>query len=188
VTVYVSESPVVTVTASPTSICPGSSSTLTAEGADAYFWSTGESGASIVVSPTESTTYVVSGFNSAGCSSFAGATVDVDAGLCASMASSAADGQRVTEETASNLDEKNSNGDPGTISLYPNPNKGISFIKNAPKGAMMEVYNELGEKVVKGTVEGGYAEVDLNQQLKGVYLVRISHSGKVVYQTRVVRE
>ena len=188
VTVYVNQSPVVTVTASPVAICPGSTSTLTAEGADTYFWSTGESGASIVVSPTEQTTYVVSGFIGNGCSSFAQATVDVDAGLCESATSTLADGRQATDETTGNLKEPNSNEDPRTILLYPNPNKGVSFIQNAPKNAVMEVYNGLGEKVVKGTIESGYTELDLNQQMKGVYLLRISHSGRVVYQARVVKE
>ncbi|RPD94369.1 T9SS C-terminal target domain-containing protein [Aureibaculum marinum] len=41
------------------SICSGSEVTLTAEGADNYLWSTGETTASIIVSPTETTTYSV---------------------------------------------------------------------------------------------------------------------------------
>jgi hypothetical protein len=66
------------------------------------------------------------------------------------MASTSADRQQAPEQ--------NSNGDPGSILLYPNPNKGISFIQNAPKNAVVEVYNGLGEKVVKRTAEIGYTE------------------------------
>jgi large repetitive protein len=40
-------------------ICAGESATLTATGADSYEWSTGQTGASITVSPTETTVYVV---------------------------------------------------------------------------------------------------------------------------------
>jgi len=188
VTVYVNPSPAVTVTALPSSICPGSSSTLTADGADAYFWSTGESGPSIVVAPTEQTTYTVSGFNGIGCSSFAGVTVAVDSGSCATMSPTVAGRQQAREKTVDNFGHPNSNEDPGAISVYPNPNKGISFVKNAPNDAVLEVYNELGQRVGRGIMEGGSAEVNLSQQGKGVYLVRISHSGSVVYQGRVVRE
>jgi hypothetical protein len=188
VTVYVNPSPAVTVTALPSSICPGSSSTLTADGADAYFWSTGESGPSIVVTPTEQTTYTVSGFNGIGCSSFAGVTVGVDSGNCATMASTVAGGQQARQKTAGDFEQQNSNEDKGTITVYPNPSKGISFVKNAPADAVLEVYNQLGERVGNGLTQGGSAEVNLNQQGKGVYLVRISHSGRVVYQGRVVRE
>jgi hypothetical protein len=185
VTVYVNPSPLVTVTALPPSVCPGSSSTLTGDGADAYYWSTGESGPSIVVTPTEQTSYFVSGFNSFGCSSIAGVTVAVDSGNCATMPPAAA-GSRV--KTLGNSGHQNGDEDPGAISVYPNPNKGISFVKNAPNNAVLEVYNELGERVGNGIMDGGRAEVNLTQQGKGVYLVRISHSGSIVYQGRVIRE
>lgn len=183
VTVYVNPSPAVTVTALPPSVCPGSSSTLTADGADAYFWSTGESGPSIVVTPTEPTTYTVSGFNGFGCPSFAGVTVEVDSGNCTTMSSAQA-----RAKTTGDFEQQNSNEETGTITLYPNPSKGISFVKNAPADAVLEVYNECGERVGNGLMQGGGAEINLSQQGKGVYLVRISHSGSVVYQGRVVRE
>ncbi|MCX8081425.1 MAG: T9SS type A sorting domain-containing protein [Bacteroidia bacterium] len=63
----------VTVNASPTvnvnnaSICSGQSATLTATGASTYSWSTGATSNSIVVSPSVSTTYTVTG-TTAGCS------------------------------------------------------------------------------------------------------------------------
>ena len=41
------------------SICSGNSATLTASGGTSYKWSTGETTASITVSPTETTTYSV---------------------------------------------------------------------------------------------------------------------------------
>jgi hypothetical protein len=43
------------------SICQGASTTLTATGATAYLWNTGDTARSIVVSPTSSTNYVVTG-------------------------------------------------------------------------------------------------------------------------------
>ena len=50
---------------------------LTASGADAYFWSTGENTASIIVSPTKDETYYVEGFALNGCSKKASITVQV---------------------------------------------------------------------------------------------------------------
>jgi hypothetical protein len=50
-------------------ILTGEAVTLNANGADIYLWSTGASGASINVMPTETTTYTVVGTNSNGCSS-----------------------------------------------------------------------------------------------------------------------
>ncbi|HEU5292386.1 MAG TPA: hypothetical protein VFU05_17185, partial [Cyclobacteriaceae bacterium] len=51
-TVVVNSPPTITIVASPSTICPGGSSTLTASGATSYVWSTGQTGASIVVSPS----------------------------------------------------------------------------------------------------------------------------------------
>ena len=49
-------------------ICAGSNSTLNASGSfTSYNWSTGQSGASLSVSPIASTTYTVTGTNSSGC-------------------------------------------------------------------------------------------------------------------------
>ncbi len=50
------------------SICLGDDVTLTATGAVQYSWSNGESTASITVSPSTTTDYVVTGFNAANCS------------------------------------------------------------------------------------------------------------------------
>lgn len=61
--------PTLSVTASPNSICTGSSATLTASGASTYNWSTSSTATAIVVSPTTTTNYILTGTNSAnGCS------------------------------------------------------------------------------------------------------------------------
>jgi type IX secretion system substrate protein/NHL repeat-containing protein len=52
--------PVITISSTPITTC-GSSATLTATGATTYTWNTGQNGAIIVVTPTTSTTYSVSG-------------------------------------------------------------------------------------------------------------------------------
>ena len=48
-------------------VCIGNSVVLTASGADSYLWSTGETTASITVSPTSTTTYTVTGTDANGC-------------------------------------------------------------------------------------------------------------------------
>ncbi|HQQ95222.1 MAG TPA: gliding motility-associated C-terminal domain-containing protein [Bacteroidia bacterium] len=59
--------PVVSPSANPSSICIGNTTTLSAGGASAYSWSPGGlSGSPVIVSPTLTTTYTVSG-SSAGC-------------------------------------------------------------------------------------------------------------------------
>jgi hypothetical protein len=63
VSVTIGTSISINVAASPTAVCIGSSSTLTATGATTYTWSTGPTGASIVVTPTANTIYTVVGTN-----------------------------------------------------------------------------------------------------------------------------
>ncbi|WP_178988434.1 T9SS type A sorting domain-containing protein [Winogradskyella schleiferi] len=55
----------------------GNTTTLEASGADTYLWSTGETTTSILVNPTETTTYTITGFLSNGCESTAQVIVTV---------------------------------------------------------------------------------------------------------------
>lgn len=59
-------------------ICNGTSATLTATGANTYSWSTAQTGASVVVSPTVSTVYNVLGTSVSSCTNTATAVVYVN--------------------------------------------------------------------------------------------------------------
>jgi gliding motility-associated-like protein len=78
VTVTVNPTPTVTATASNTTICNGSPTTLTGGGATTYVWNPGNiSGSPIIVSPSSTTTYTVTGTTN-GCSSTAQITITVN--------------------------------------------------------------------------------------------------------------
>ncbi|MBA2612661.1 MAG: gliding motility-associated C-terminal domain-containing protein [Bacteroidetes bacterium] len=66
-TVTVNPLPTTSISASSNTICSGSSSTLSASGANTYTWSTGSSNTIITVSPASATVYTVTGTNSFGC-------------------------------------------------------------------------------------------------------------------------
>lgn len=69
VTVTINQNPVLAITTGDFSVCPGEQVTLEATGADVYSWSGGVLNAT-AFTPTTTTTYVVTGVNSAtGCSS-----------------------------------------------------------------------------------------------------------------------
>lgn len=70
-------SPTVTVTGGGSAICSGDQVTLTAAGATTYSWSAGGTGSTKTVSPTQTTTYQVTGTNAAGCENTASYTVVV---------------------------------------------------------------------------------------------------------------
>lgn len=71
VTVVVYPIPTITAVANPSAICRGSTSTLTAGGAVSYVWSpTGQTGSTVVVSPSVTTLYTVVGTNTFGCMNY----------------------------------------------------------------------------------------------------------------------
>jgi hypothetical protein len=71
--------PNVSVTASSSITCPGSSVTITANGAGTYSWNTAATTSVIVVTPSVSTTYTVNGQNGPGCGDTKTISVSVSA-------------------------------------------------------------------------------------------------------------
>jgi hypothetical protein len=70
---------VVTVNASATTICEGTSTTLTASGANTYAWMPGSlTGTTVSVSPSANTTYTVTGTNNDGCTATATLSITVE--------------------------------------------------------------------------------------------------------------
>ena len=59
-------------------ICEGSSATLTSSTMSSYNWSTGATTASITVSPTQTTTYTLTGVDANGCENQDDVTVTVE--------------------------------------------------------------------------------------------------------------
>lgn len=66
------------VNVSNSSICPGATATLTANGAVTYTWSTSQTGGSISVSPATATNYTVTGTDASGCVNSAVASVTIN--------------------------------------------------------------------------------------------------------------
>lgn len=73
-TITVTPLPVLTVSATDNTICPGTPISISASGGGTYTWNTGQSGATISVSPTTNTTYTATSTVS-GCAGSASTTV-----------------------------------------------------------------------------------------------------------------
>jgi len=78
VSITVNASPTININANPQSICIGSSTIISASGANTYSWSNGMSGSQITVSPTTSSTYTVTGTNTFNCSNTATINITVE--------------------------------------------------------------------------------------------------------------
>lgn len=118
--------PSVSISTSSVLICSGQSVTLTAMGAGAYSysWNTASAASSIVVTPSITTTYSVTGTNSSGCSYLCSYTQSVS--LCTSV--------------------ENLVSVPNAISIFPNPSNG-EFMIISSADIDLVIINELGQLV-----------------------------------------
>ena len=79
ISLIVNPNPTVTASASPTVICSGNSSTLTATGATSYTWNPGAIvGGTVTVTPGSTTIYTLTGSNAAGCTNSTTSQVSVN--------------------------------------------------------------------------------------------------------------
>ncbi len=145
-------------TASISLICKGRSATLTAVGAGSYSWSTGNSGSSIVVSPTVTSAYTLSVTSVFGCSSSSAKTFSV--------------------QNCTGLEALNSSNI--TVNTYPNPGNGVFNVdlsNDDPGSLILEVYNSLGELVVS-KVAGRENSIDLSADCykSGIYYLKIGQT------------
>jgi hypothetical protein len=77
VTMHVNARPIVSISASKSKVCLGSSTVLTASGAAAYVWSTGATSSSLTVSPTSVSSYSVIGTTN-GCKDTASTSIGIN--------------------------------------------------------------------------------------------------------------
>ena len=126
----------------------GISFRLTATGAEYYEWSTGEASASILVSPTEATTYSVVGTNAHGCSDSAEITVSSGTGI-------------------------SENNPQVSVDLYPNPAHDKLFVKASEDILLMEIYTVSGTLVYKQANSCSEMEIPVYDFAPGIYVIRI---------------
>ncbi len=78
VTVQVNPLPQMAIAVSPSVLCVGNTATLSANGAASYMWNPGGSGSSVLVNPSSTTVYTLTGTSAAGCSKDEVVTVPVN--------------------------------------------------------------------------------------------------------------
>lgn len=158
ITVTVNPLPTVNVITSNPVICSQptqQTATLTASGATTYSWNTGATTAVVAVSPSTTTSYTVIGTDGNGCSNSSVITQSVS--LCTGV-----------EEQVANLD----------FSVYPNPSNG-SFTIRTSIGGVFELYNQLGQSIMKFEKEEGVDEtIKVENVAEGVYYLH-SQSAKL---------
>lgn len=155
-TINVNPNPMLNVAANPSVICSGESATLTANGANTYSWTSIGNDSSIVVSPTTSITYTVSGANSFGC--IKTDTIYLVVSPCIGI-----------EEIYQ--DEK--------VIFYPNPATNYLSITMAEK-FNAELFTVNGERLLVSNNYDSQATFDISHLSQGVYLLRIQSQDKCI--------
>lgn len=121
---------------------------LTAIGADNYEWSTGETTASIIVSPINPTTYSVVGTNSNGCSDSDEVIVSGGTGI-------------------------NENQTTASAIIFPNPAHNKLFIKTSSAVNAVEIFSITGTLVHKQSSNSDTIEIDVQHISSGMYFIRL---------------
>ena len=214
VTVLVLQLPVITITGA-TDICAGESTTLTANGGETYLWSDGTTSNTLTVSMAG--TYQVIGYNAAGCSSMASASVSVWQPAASEFTVSCPDscyiwnGESYCQSGDYTQTFQTTHGCDSVVTLhltitvgvddfdgfdfkvYPNPTSGIVNVQCTMNNVRVEtveiwLYDAYGKLVnVAAANNEGIAQIDLSRYAPGIYLIKAVADGNVVAVRKVVK-
>lgn len=154
ITVTVNPNPTVTLVSSSSSICVGESATLTANGGDTYSWSTLVGfGPTVVVTPTTTTIFTVTGTNSFGCANTA--TISQLVNACVGL------------KEYSKLSE--------SIYVYPNPSKDVFTVHSLNTIEEVTISDIVGNIITHYSFDNGISEptIHLGDFKSGIYFVTI---------------
>lgn len=147
----VNPSPTITVTP-PVAILPGSILTLTAGGASSYTWQPGgANNINIIVNPSVTTVYTVSGTNQFGCISAATTTVSM---------------------TAIGMDELNLIA--AEVKIFPNPSQNLLTVhKNKSEDLTITIFDLNGHQILKEILNKENTIIDISNFSSGQYFYNI---------------
>ena len=75
-----------------------------------------------------------------------------------------------------------------TVVAYPNPSTGNFTVSGVTIGQVIELYNDLGQKLTSTVVDDATMRFDISTKANGMYLVRIQNKdGSIVTQKKLVK-
>lgn len=74
-----------------------------------------------------------------------------------------------------------------TVNIYPNPASNKITVNSSTKINAIEIYNLLGENIYQSNVVSTKAEIDLTNQAKGIYFLKI-YDGRTILTKKIVIE
>jgi len=146
-------------------ICAGNAVHLLATGAVTYTWNNGASTPSIVVSPSTTTTYTVSGTSANGCTNSNLITIHVSA--CTGLS-----------KNTENLE----------VGFYPNPTSGnLTLQGNGLNKIGYTLYDVIGRELLKGEFTAT-KNLDLSDYTNGTYIIRFEAGSATSYKKLVIEK
>jgi hypothetical protein len=154
--------PILSIINGNSEICYGDQITLTALGANTYSWSSGASAPSIVITPLTTSNYQLTGFLN-GCSSVLSTQITVT------------DCLGIDAHTISL----------STISVFPNPGRGLLYIKSSDD-FLFSLFDTFGTEVYKVHLAKGLQILNLYDLKQGVYFYFASHKDNEISSGKIV--
>ena len=150
--INVLSNPTVTAASDRSLICLGESTTLTAGGALSYTFNPGGSGNTLIISPTITTSYTLTGMSANNCSGTALITESVD--VCMSVKNEG-------------LTMKDSG-----LKIWPNPTHGILNLQLDTESEII-ILDAMGQIVYAAKLQEGLNQINLEYLAKGMYVLRV---------------
>ncbi|MEO6302216.1 MAG: T9SS type A sorting domain-containing protein, partial [Bacteroidia bacterium] len=167
--VYLYPSPVISTSANM--ICNGQTSTLAISGATSFTWDSGVTTQSIIVTPSITSTYSVTGISQSGCTFSVNETVTVS--LCTGIF------KDVFSFT--------------NIYILPNPNTGILSIEIPYEGFTIEntqikIVNVLGQEVKQFNLNNKKQHLNIEELANGVYYLNLIKDNKIIETKKIIKQ
>lgn len=84
------------------------------------------------------------------------------------------------------IDENNKADD--HVEIYPNPNNGTFTLIQTSQAAHVEILNELGEKVFSTDVLSGKTQIDISDQAKGIYILKLTSADGTTSNKKIINQ
>ncbi len=159
VSLMVNPTPSVNAVSSSSLICNGQTAILTANGATSYSWNTAATTPTILISPSVTTTYTVTGTDSNGCSNLVSITQSVSA--------------------CTGLDTLSSSILNSIHKIYPNPNSG-KFIIETNEQSNLILTDIFGKIIINKFLSLGQNIIDIENYIHGIYFVKLKIDEKYI--------
>lgn len=167
VSITVNALPNLTISSTQPTLCLNETASLSLSGANTYTWNDGSTNPTLIINPTLTTTYSVTGMNINGCENTATFTQAVE--MCTG----------INKQEQNNLQ----------LTISPNPGTGIYRLTfdSVLENLTLDIYNSTGMMIKHDFQKSDLNEIDLSAQANGLYYLVVRLQGNQ-FMVKLVKE